>query len=270
MSSLERDSFSLSSLGRSLAIQRRVVWALTLREMLTRFGRHNIGFLWLFVEPMLFTLGVTALWTATKAVHGSDLPIVAFAVTGYSSVLLWRNMPSRCINAVTPNLSLLYHRNVRPLDIYLARLLLEAAGATISFVFLTLFFGFIGWLDLPEDVLQVTGGWLMIAWFGMSLALLLGALSETSEVIEKLWHPMSYFLFPLSGAAFLVDALPKQAQDLILILPMVHGVEFLREGFFGSQIHAHYDMGYMALINTGLTVLGLSRVRILDQTVVPE
>jgi ABC-2 type transport system permease protein/capsular polysaccharide transport system permease protein len=119
MSSLERVSFSLSSLGRSLAIQRRVVWALTLREMLTRFGRHNIGFLWLFVEPMLFTLGVTALWTATKAVHGSDLPIVAFAVTGYSSVLLWRNMPSRCINAVTPNLSLLYHRNVRPLDIYL-------------------------------------------------------------------------------------------------------------------------------------------------------
>jgi ABC-type polysaccharide/polyol phosphate export permease len=51
---------------------------------------------------------------------------------------------------------------------------------------------------------------------------------------------------------------------------MVHGVEFLREGFFGSQIHAHYDMAYMALINTGLTILGLSRVRILDQTVVPE
>ena len=52
--------------------------------MLTRFGRHNIGFLWLFAEPMLFTLGVTALWTAAKSVHGSDMPIVAFAITGYS------------------------------------------------------------------------------------------------------------------------------------------------------------------------------------------
>ena len=111
---------SLQSLTRSWAIQRRVISALVLREMLTRYGRHNIGFLWLFAEPMLFTVGVTFLWTATELMHGSDLPIVAFAITGYSSVLLWRNMPTRCIGALTPNLSLLYHRNVRPIDIYVA------------------------------------------------------------------------------------------------------------------------------------------------------
>src|SRR6188768_1400084 len=94
-----------TSFARSLAIERRVIGALLMREILTRYGRHNIGFLWLFVEPMLFTLGVTALWTATKALHGSNLPIVAFAITGYSSVLLWRNMPHRCIGAISPNLS---------------------------------------------------------------------------------------------------------------------------------------------------------------------
>src|SRR5512139_966706 len=115
------------TLSNSWRIQRRVLGALLMREILTRYGRHNIGFLWLFVEPMLFTLGVTAMWTALKTVHGSDLPIVAFSITGYSSVLLWRNMSGRCIGALTPNLSLLYHRNVRPMDIYAARLLLEAA-----------------------------------------------------------------------------------------------------------------------------------------------
>jgi ABC-type polysaccharide/polyol phosphate export permease len=238
--------------------------------MMTRYGRHNIGFLWLFVEPMLFTLGVTALWTATKSVHGSTLPIVAFAVTGYSSVLLWRNMPARCILALTPNLSLLYHRNVRPIDIYLARLMLEAAGATMSFVFLVLFFSFIGWLDLPEDVLKVGLGWCMIAWFGTAAALYLGALSEVSETVEKLWHPVSYILFPLSGAAFLVDALPKEAQQFVLILPMVHGVEMVREGYFGSRIIAHYDLGYMALANALITLLGLAQVRKVGRTVVPE
>ena len=55
-------------------MQGRVLGALLIREVITRYGRHNIGFLWLFVEPMLFTLGVTALWTATKSLHGSDLP----------------------------------------------------------------------------------------------------------------------------------------------------------------------------------------------------
>ncbi len=260
----------LPSVRRSWAIQRRVIWALILREMLTRYGRHNIGFLWLFMEPMLFTLGVTALWTASKAVHGSDLPIVAFAVTGYSSVLLWRNMPARCIGALAPNLALLYHRNVRPIDIYWARLLLEAAGATTSFVFLVLFFSFIGWLDLPEDVLQVIGGWCMLAWFGAGLALFLGALSETSETVEKLWHPAAYILFPLSGAAFLVDALPRAAQEIVLLLPMVHAVEYIREGFFGSEITAHYDLAYMALFNIVLTLLGLAQTMKVGRTVVPE
>lgn len=248
-------------LRESFAIQRRVIWALLMREILTRYGRHNIGFLWLFVEPMLFTLGVTALWTAAKSVHGSNLPIVAFAVTGYSSVLLWRNMPARCIMALVPNTGLLYHRNVRPLDIYLSRLILEAAGAGISFVVLVLFFHFIGWLEFPEDVLQVIAGWLMLAWFGGATALFVGALSEDSETVEKLWHPASYLLFPLSGAAFLVDALPQQAQQYILLLPMVHGTEFLREGYFGTRMTAHYSMAYMAMWNAMLTLLGLAQVR---------
>jgi|KBSMisStandDraft_5_1062788.scaffolds.fasta_scaffold367541_2 ABC-2 type transport system permease protein/capsular polysaccharide transport system permease protein len=257
-------------LAQAWRVERRVIWALMLREILTRYGRHNIGFLWLFVEPMIFTLGVATLWTALKAVHGSNLPIIAFAITGYSSVLLWRNMPSRCIGALEPNLSLLYHRNVRPIDVYLARLLLEAAGATMSFVMLTLFFHFIGWLDFPENVLQVVFGWFMIAWFGIALAILLGALSENSEAVEKLWHPAAYLLFPLSGAAFLVNALPTAAQQLVLYLPMVNGVEFVREGFFGSKMIAHYDMGYMALANTALTVLGLAQVRKVSRTVIPE
>jgi len=264
------DSAGRPSLGRSWNIQCRVIWALLLREILTRYGRHNIGFLWLFVEPMLFTLGVTAIWTALKTVHGSQLPIVAFALSGYSTVLLWRNMPSRCVGALQPNLSLLYHRNVRVLDIFVARLLLEGAGATISFVALSFFFIGIGWLDPPENVLQVAGGWLMVAWFGMSLGVLLGAWSEESEMVDKLWHPTAYLLFPLSGAGFLVDALPQRAQELILLLPMIHGVEYIREGYFGSRIVAHYDMGYMALWNLGLTWVALALTRKISRSVVPQ
>ena len=255
---------------RSLTIQRRVIGALLMREVLTRFGRHNIGFLWLFVEPMMFTLGVTALWTITNSSHGSDLPIVAFALTGYSCVLLWRNMPARCIGSVGPNLSLMYHRNVKIVDIFAARLILEASGASISFAILSILFIFIGMLDPPEDVLQVIAGWILLAWFGAALATFLGAVSEDSEIVEKLWHPASYLLFPLSGAAFIVDALPTAAQNVVLYLPMVHGVEFIREGYFGSKIHAHYDMGYMATVNAVLTLLALAQTRKISRTVTPE
>ena len=259
-----------TSLRKSWAIQRRVIGALFMREVLTRYGRHNIGFLWLFVEPMMFTLGVTALWTLAGASHGSNLPIVAFALSGYSSVLLWRNMPSRCIGSIEPNLALMYHRNVKVVDIFAARLLLEAAGVTMSFTVLAIFFMAIGWINPPEDIGKVLLAWFMLAWFGFSLAVLMGALSEQSELIEKLWHPTSYLLFPMSGAAFMVDALPKAAQDIVLLLPMVHGVELLREGFFGSTFKAHYDLAYMAVVCAGLTLLGLAKTREISRSVMPE
>ncbi len=259
-----------TSIARSWAIQRRVIGALLMREILTRYGRHNIGFLWLFVEPMLFTLGVTTLWSLSGAGHGSNLPIVAFAITGYSSVLLWRNMPSRCIGSVGPNLALMYHRHVKVIDIFSARLLLEVAGASFSFVVLSLLFVSVEWMVFPEDVLKVIAAWLMLIWFGAGLAILLAAWAERSEMVDKIWHPASYLLFPLSGAGFLVDALPPTAQKVVLLLPMVHGVELLREGYFGSAIRAHYDLGYMALCCAALTLLGLAEVRTVSRRVAPE
>ena len=261
---------TLKALAQSWTIQRRVIGALFMRELLTRFGRRNIGFLWLFVEPMLFTVGVTILWTTFKSTHGSNLPITAFAVSGYSAVLLWRNMPSRCIMAIEPNLSLMYHHYVKVIDIFVARLLVEGGGATLSFIILTLFFSYMGWMHLPEDVLKVAFGWVMLAWFGCSLAIFLGALAEETELVEKLWHPISYFLLPVSGTAYLVDALPPDFQKVVLILPLVHGVELIREGFFGSQISAHYDMGYLAIINALMTFFGLALLRRVSRKVIPE
>ena len=257
-------------LWRSLAIQFRVIGALLMREVLTRYGRHNIGFLWLFVEPMLFTIGITALWAYTKSAHGFQLPITAFAVTGYSTVLLWRSMPSRCSTAIEPNLSLLYHRNVKVIDLFAARILLEIAGTTTSFITLILIFHTLGWMALPEDPLKVVFAWVLLAFFGAALGLLVGTLSAQTEIVEKIWHPISYLMFPLSGAMFMVDWLPPAAQKFVLLLPMVHGVEFLREGYFGSIIHAHYDLAYMTLCTLGLALLGLAKERVVSRQVTSE
>jgi ABC-2 type transport system permease protein/capsular polysaccharide transport system permease protein len=225
--------------------------------------------LWLFVEPMLFTLGVAGIWSLIGMGHGYGISFAVFALTGYSSVLLWRNMPGRCIGALQNNLALMYHRNIKVGDIYAARLLLEFGGATISFASLSLLFIAVEWIEPPEDFLKVAAGWLLIAWFGCALAIMLGALSHMSELVDKLWHPFSYLLFPLSGAAFIVAALPPFAQELVLYIPTVHGIEFLREGFFGSRARAIYDLGYLIPFNMVLSLIALIALRYVSRRVVP-
>ena len=255
------------SILRSLAIQSRTLHALMMREVITRFGRDNLGALWLIAEPMIFTLGIVTLWSAAGLQHGSSMPIAAFAVTGYSSVLLWRNCAGRSIGAIDANLPLLFHRNVKVIDVFLTRIVLEIAGATASFAILAMFFTSIGWMEAPVDMLQVIFGWFMLAWFGTALALLVGAGTAYSHIIEKLWGPTSYLLFPLSGAAFMVDWLPPMLQKVVLLLPMVHGVEILREGYFGNAVRTHYDVGYMAVICLMLSLAALYLVRDAGQKV---
>lgn len=248
--------------------QIRVIGALVLREMLTRYGRKNIGFFWLFIEPMIFTVAIAGLWTLVRAHTVSSLPIIAFAVTGYSSVLLWRNMPSRCMHAIEANQSLMYHRQVKLFDIYISRLLLESAGVTLSFVALTLVFMALGLMAEPENALQVLFAWLLLTWFGMSLALTIGPLGERYPIVEKIWFPASYILFPLSGAAFILDSVPPGVRELLLYFPMVHGVEMLREGYFGSVFRSYYDVTYLAVTSAVLTFIGLAQVRIAGRGVV--
>jgi capsular polysaccharide transport system permease protein len=245
----------------SFRVQLRVVGALLMREIVTRYGRDNLGFLWLFVEPMMFTLGVTGLWAGAGQHHGTTLPIVAFAVTGYSSVLVWRNCASRCSMAIPPNMGLLFHRNVRVLDLFVTRILLEVSGATISFFVLSVLWISLGWMEPPSDILRVLIAWALLAWFGASLALVIGGGTAHSEVVERIWHPAAYLLFPLSGAAFMVDWMPARFQALMLWIPMVHGVEMLRDGFFGPAVRTHYSVQYMTLCCSLLSLTGLVLVR---------
>jgi ABC-type polysaccharide/polyol phosphate export permease len=258
-----------ASLWESFRIQLRVIGALLMREILTRFGRHNIGFMWMFAEPMIFTLGVTALW-AIMMVHKGDgsISITEFALTGYSAILLWRNVPSRCVNALLPNGSLMYHRQVLPIDVYIARIILEGLGATMSLVALTFAFWSFGLVSPPQDYLKAFAGWMLLFWFAAAVSLLIGALSERSELVEKLWHPAMYLMIPLSGALFMVGYLPQALQKWVLLLPTVHCTEMFRAGFLGSGHVWIYDIGYVVMFNMGLTLLALLQVRHVTRTLV--
>jgi len=254
---------------RSLAIQLRVIWALCLRESLTRFGRHNIGFLWLFLEPMTFTLGVTLVWRFSKMTHGSSISVASFALTGYSSVLVWRN-PARISKAIEANLSLLYHRNVRVLDIFLSRILLEIAGISASFFGLMALLVFLEVIAMPVDIVTMVVGWILLSLFSVALALTVGALSERTELLDRIWHAVAYLLFPFSGAGALADWLPPGLRKFVLMIPFVHGIEMIRHGYYGPSIRTWEDPAYLSFITLVLFGVGLHLCQDTSKVVEPE
>jgi len=251
----------------AMKVQARVVHALILREVITRFGRRNLGVLWLIAEPMIFTVFVAMLWSVAGLGERSGLPIFAFAVTGYTSVLMWRNTVGRCNYAILQNLNLLYHRNVKVIDLLLTRVIIEVAGATGSLLILTAGLVWLERTPLPEDPLKVLAGLALLAWFSAGLGMVIGAAASLSELVDRIWHPTAYILLPLSGAAFMVDWLPPAAREVVLILPMVHCLELLREGYFGRFVTTHHDVPFVIVFNMLLTLVGLFLIRVASRRV---
>jgi capsular polysaccharide transport system permease protein len=246
------------SLLRSLQIQLRVIGALR-RDTLTRYGRHNIGFMWIFAEPMMFTTGVVTLWHVfhSSSGHAASTPLVPFCLTGYATVLMWRNTVGRGAESVKNNRPLLFHRNVRILDVYISSLVLEAAGATISFIVLAFGFTFAGEMHLPYDILKMFLAWGLLTWFSMALGLIVGSAGIYSEMFTRLWHIFAYLQLPMCGAFSMLSWLPTKAQTYLLLNPPVSCVELLRAGYFGPSVRTTYHIGYCIIFNLCITLIGL-------------
>jgi capsular polysaccharide transport system permease protein len=248
MSSLVDRDHAAGGLWAGLRTQARVVGAVLMREVITRYGRRNVGFLWLLLEPVVFTIGVIVLWNVMRHDSGFRVEVTPFVVTGYASLLLWRNCSFRGLKAIEPNRSLLHHRLVKVQDIFVARMALEIAGVTAAFLVLIAAMIGLDLIVLPADPALLTAGWLLMAWFSASLGTILGCLSEYSDIVERLWHPVSYFLLALSGTFYMVDWLPLAAQQAVAWVPMVHPVEMMRAGYWGDSPRFHYSAGYIVVV----------------------
>lgn len=244
-----------TTLRQSFAIQSRVIGALLMREIITRYGRRNLGFLWLFIEPLIMTGCFVVLFGSIR--ENSTLNITAFMVTGYPLLMMWRNAANRTIGAVDANISLLYHRNVRVLDTLITRLILEIAGATIAQILLMSVFILLGIMPLPSDVFYMLLAWILMAFFAVGLGLVVCAISYYFEVFGKLWRSFSIVLMPLSGAFFFVHNLPTIAQKYALYIPMIHGSEMFRHGYFGSTVTTYESPWFIVVCDLVLIFMGL-------------
>lgn len=259
-----------TSFWESLIIQKRVIGALLMREIITRYGRNNIGFLWLFIEPLLMTLIMVLMWKFFKVNNISTLNIVAFTITGYPMMMMWRNASNRAIGSISANMSLLYHRNVRVLDTIFARMLLEIAGATIAQITIMSVLIAVRWIEMPADIFYMLLAWLLMAMFAIGLGLIICSVAFHFEPFGKVWGTISFVMMPLSGVFFFVHNLPQQLQHYVLMLPMVHGTEMFRAGYFGNTVITYGNPWFILLCNLVLLLLGLAMVTKFSKGVEPQ
>ncbi len=249
----------MKSYTRAWLLQSRVIGALLMRDIQLRWGRRNLGFAWLFVEPLVFAFPVLAMWSLMrggKAEHG--VPVMAFLWSGYLPLLMFRHVSGHCLHVIRAGGALLYHRAITPLDLLIARIGLEMIGNWAATALSFLVFYMIGAIEWPRDVSLFMLGLFYMSWWSIAVALIVAAWSERSEIFVHVWAPISYIYLPISGCFYLAAWLPVSLRDVALtVMPSLHAYEMIRGGLFGNRIQFFYDISYVSFVLAVLTLLGL-------------
>jgi capsular polysaccharide transport system permease protein len=241
-------------------VQLRVMQALMIRSVLSRFGHNNLGFFWLFGEPLFLTGAVMVMWTITGAEGGHNISVVPLALTGYSFIQLWRHITGHSAHAISHATDLLYHRNIKILDILLASTALEFVGIVSAFLIAYVPLSLYGVIDPMRDPLLIFSGFFLTTWFSFAFGLILTAMTELSEPSGRFVAPIMYVTLPFTGLFFMVNWLPDQYREIILWSPLVNCIEMIRGGLLPEYITTYYCPWYVINWCIGMTAIGIPLV----------
>lgn len=262
-----------TSLRSAMAEQGRVLYALVLREIQTRFGKHRIGYAWALVEPALHISVLYALRSLLGGVMPPHTPLLLWLISGIIPFFMFRSIVSRVAASVRGNTDLLILPPVRVMDIIWARTLLELATySAILLFFFGLHAAIIGPLAI-HDPLQLFACLLLVAWLGLGFGMLTITFTAVFPSTQPLVDGVLRILYFGSGVLFSINHMPQQLQEFLTWNPLLHVFEHLHAAMFTgyTPLPEASDLGFVMLGGFLMLMLGMMLVKhfmraILDAT----
>jgi capsular polysaccharide transport system permease protein len=230
----------------SWEINKAVIFALLMREMRTRFGEYRLGYLWALLEPAMH-IAVFALlfgYVMQRTMPGIDYTL--FLVSGIIPWLLFNSILSRGMSAVSANRGLFGYRQVKPMDAFITRAILEwliYSSTYIVFLCLAAWFG----LEVAiENPLSLIAALLLLFLFSSGLALMLCVLVTQFPEVQKFLPLILRPLYFMSGIFFALETVPHEYRPYLLWNPILHANELSRVAMFKSFETAGASWVYLA------------------------
>lgn len=251
--------------------QLRVIFALIMREMATRFGRSAGGYIWAVLEPV----GAIALLTAVFSQIGRHPPLgddfALFFATGYIAFHVYMDVSRTVSLSVQVNRPLLTFPRITLLDTIIARFLLQTitslvVGAAIVAALIALN------PDRPRlDLAPILHAAALAALLGLGVGAVNCVLFSYFSAWERIFGIVNRPLFLISGVFFLYEDMPPDLRDLLWFNPLVHVTALMRRGFYPTYHAEFVEPVFVAglallLLALGGLLLRALRADILEQS----
>lgn len=214
-------------------IMQDVLFALVLREYLTRFGERRMGAFWMLFEPAAHMGVMIFIFTVIRArsVPGMDFPM--FFLTGMLPFFLMRNIIFKLMDSIGANQALFAYPNIKIFDTYVARVLVELSISSVIYGIFIFIFGF--WIGY-EVAVAYPLEWLYSLLIGILFSFGLGVIFSVLTVIMPNLKSFIRILFLpiylISGVIFPLWIIPDQYLPWLLWNPFAQIISNIRESVF--------------------------------------
>ncbi len=246
-----------------LGIQLRVLFALIMREMVTRYGRSAGGYIWAIVEPIF----IIALLSVVFAQIGRYPPLgsnfIFFFATGYLPFHMYKDISGSVSMAVASNRALLNFPRITMFDLIIARFILQFL--TSITVFFVIIFGIIQIFDISTQlrILPIMSSIIMAALLGVGIGALNCVLFAFSPTWKLVFNIINRPLFIISGTIRIYEELSRETQDILWWNPLVHITAIMRRGFYAEYHAAFVSPMYVLFVSLLSLMLGILLLRVL-------
>lgn len=241
----------------------RVIAALLLRETRVRFGRAQIGYLWAILEPVGGILVLSFAFHMIGRVPDVGQSLYLFLAIGMLGFSLQRRLSVQLGNAFDANKALLFFPVVQRIDTLIARGTLEVATSLLSMMIIIVGLMALEGISPPARLDVFAAGIAALALLGFGLGTINAVLNSYFSSWRHVEAMMSRPLFLMSGVFFTPAMLPSAIRDILVWNPVLHGIEWLRYGYYEGYRPDFISFTY--LIGWGLvtTLAGLAAERYL-------
>lgn len=244
-----------------ITMQGRVLFALIMREMTTRYGRNAGGYMWAVLEPAgsIAMLSLVFQFIARHPALGTNFPI--FFATGYMAFHFYLDISRVVSQAITANRPLLTFPRVSIIDTVIARFILQILTSTFVFV---LIIGFL--MVLFDEAITIRIHYIALsimlaALFGVSIGLFNCITFAYSPTWQTVFGVLNRPMLLISGVFFLYDDLPRFVQKILWWNPLIHVTALMRAGFYPVYPAAFASPIYVIVCATVPLFLGILLMR---------
>lgn len=211
-----------------LKVMYAAIRALLFRELQTRFGHYRLGYLWVFLEPLL-TIGVMVTLFGTireRATPGIDF--LVFLINGIIPFFMFRTGINQAMSAVQSNKGLFSYKPVKPIDALLARNFLELILKFIAYLAFSAAFIWFGYHISFESIPELLFYWTLLFILMIACSLVFMVIADFSKEITKFLSIFFLALYLLSGVLYPIQMIPSQYREYLLWNPLIHIFEHMR------------------------------------------